>query len=73
MTTKAFLSLGPGGMKLEFEDADRISRDWPEDANDENGNYCCVCRLCGNEFTGHKRRFVCKVCCDKESINKDVL
>lgn len=38
------------------------SRDWPEDAEHENGNYSCRCYSCGNEFIGHKRRVVCRAC-----------
>lgn len=40
----------------------RIDGDWPEDSHLENGNYTSLCALCGESFTGHKRRFVCKVC-----------
>lgn len=36
--------------------------DWEEDFPHENGNYSNICKFCGNEFTGHKRRIVCKVC-----------
>lgn len=38
------------------------SRDWTEDFEHENGNYMCKCYVCGEFFTGHKRRVVCKVC-----------
>lgn len=37
-------------------------RDWPEDFNDENGNYSNMCLECGYHFIGHKRRRICKVC-----------
>jgi hypothetical protein len=37
-------------------------RDWPEDFSHENGNYFCRCCMCGNQFTGYKRRVVCKQC-----------
>ena len=38
-------------------------RDWPEDAVDEdNGQYMNTCYVCGNTFTGHKRRVTCKLC-----------
>ncbi len=37
-------------------------RDWPEDARLENGNYMVVCPRCGEQFMGHKRRALCKVC-----------
>ncbi len=36
--------------------------DWEEDKDLENGNYSCLCRQCGCEFTGHKRRIICKKC-----------
>lgn len=35
---------------------------WTEDFTHENGNYMNVCIFCKNEFKGHKRRVVCKVC-----------
>lgn len=34
--------------------------DWPEDAEQENGEYECSCAICGATFYGHKRRVVCK-------------
>ena len=37
-------------------------RDWTEDSSHENGNYFCRCCQCGEQFVGHKRRFVCKLC-----------
>jgi len=37
-------------------------KDWPEDFSHENGNYQCRCVGCGELFTGHKRRVVCKEC-----------
>lgn len=39
-----------------------IDGDWLEDSHLENGNYTSLCARCGESFTGHKRRFVCKVC-----------
>lgn len=36
--------------------------DWPEDFGHENGNYWCICANCHANFTGHKRRVVCKEC-----------
>lgn len=36
--------------------------DWPEDFSHENGNYFCLCAVCKKQFTGHKRRVVCKLC-----------
>ena len=38
---------------------------WPEDFNDENGNYLNKCCHCGNLFQGYKRRVVCKECANK--------
>ena len=35
--------------------------DYPEDAENENGNYSNLC-ICGTEFIGHKRRVMCRVC-----------
>lgn len=40
-------------------------RDWPEDFPHDNGMYMCKCSVCGEQFTGHKRRVVCKVCANK--------
>lgn len=46
------------------------SRDWPDDFQDENGNYSCMCFACGNIFTGHKRRNICKVCAEKSNLKQ---
>ena len=46
----------------------RTNRDWPEDFEDENGNYECKCLDCDNTFFGHKRRTVCKECYDNYII-----
>jgi hypothetical protein len=40
----------------------RAERDWPEDSSHENGNYLCHCSACQHDFTGHKRRTLCRVC-----------
>lgn len=40
----------------------RKDRDWPEDFAHENGQYFCTCSVCDRQFTGHKRRVVCKLC-----------
>jgi hypothetical protein len=37
-------------------------RDWMEDFSHENGSYQCLCCICEQEFIGHKRRVVCRVC-----------
>ena len=37
-------------------------RDWVEDFEHENGQYFCQCFECDEQFMGHKRRYVCKVC-----------
>lgn len=42
--------------------ARKSPRNWDEDASHENGNYECICVVCGNRFIGHKRRIVCKIC-----------
>ncbi len=39
-----------------------VDRDWPEDFNNENGNYSNRCMLCGFDFVGNKGRLVCKYC-----------
>lgn len=51
----------PAGFKL-LKDTTYEERSWPEDAAHENGNYSCCCVICLRQFTGHKRRVVCKVC-----------
>lgn len=51
----------PDGFKL-LRDSTHDERSWPEDASHENGNYYCLCGECGRQFTGHKRRGLCKVC-----------
>tara|TARA_R110000772_G_C13297052_1_gene438546 strand:+ start:2568 stop:2873 length:306 start_codon:yes stop_codon:yes gene_type:complete len=38
------------------------SEDWAEDSDHENGNYRNECCYCKRQFTGHKRRVVCKIC-----------
>ena len=43
------------------------SRDWPEDFSGENGCYLNRCCLCHETFTGHKRRYVCHVCADRDA------
>lgn len=40
---------------------------YPEDYPHENGNYINICRKCGNEFFGHKRRVWCKLCLNDSS------
>jgi hypothetical protein len=40
---------------------DSRPQDWPGDFHLENGNYYSKCR-CGRDFTGHKRRVVCRIC-----------
>lgn len=37
-------------------------RNWPEDYNDENGNYVNRCLYCEKHFRGHKYRRICKLC-----------
>lgn len=43
-------------------------QDWPEDAGHENGAYSCKCAACFQEFTGHKRRVVCKECATRAHL-----
>ncbi len=38
------------------------TRDFPEDAAHENGNYYNTCVTCDESFIGHKRRYTCRVC-----------
>jgi len=38
------------------------NRNFPEDYNQENGNYMNKCFYCKNYFTGNKHRFSCKLC-----------
>jgi hypothetical protein len=44
------------------------NRDWPEDFEINNGNYFCQCCLCNEQFTGHKRRVICKRCALAQGI-----
>jgi hypothetical protein len=37
-------------------------QDWPEDFAHGNGFYLCICAKCAAQFTGHKRRTVCRLC-----------
>ncbi len=41
-------------------------RDWTEDLAYENDNYYGECAICGNDFLGHKRRVICKVCAQEQ-------
>jgi len=43
------------------------ARDWPEDAEHENGQYFCACSVCKETFIGYKRRRLCKLCSAKEA------
>lgn len=40
----------------------RSDRDWPVDRYLDNGNYTCWCHRCEKEFTGYKRRKICRRC-----------
>ncbi len=42
-------------------------KDWKEDFNLENGKYLNKCIKCNTVFLGHKRRWICKECFEKES------
>ena len=39
--------------------------DFPDDADNENGNYDHICLECGEKFVGDKSRFLCKKCDEK--------
>lgn len=47
-----------------------LERDWPEDFHHENGNYLNRCSICDEEFMGHRRRVVCKVCSAPGKYNR---
>lgn len=51
----------PEGYKL-LKNTTHEERSYPEDASHENGNYFNVCHECLREFTGHKRRGICRAC-----------
>lgn len=44
-------------------------RDWTEDFAHDNGMYMNTCCNCGETFTGHKRRYTCKLCVAAEIVN----
>jgi hypothetical protein len=46
-------------------------RDWPEEFHLENGQYDCYCHVCGQRFTGHKRRATCKACTPAAEVIAD--
>ncbi len=46
---------------------ENTAKDYHEDAEHENGNYQNTCADCGEFFTGHKRRVICRLCRDKET------
>src|SRR5690606_30480947 len=37
-------------------------KNWTEDYKLDNGHYVCTCSVCKEQFYGHKRRVVCRVC-----------
>src|SRR5690242_8574154 len=45
-------------------------RDWLEDFEHENGQYQCICVMCGKSFIGHKRRTCCEICTPKQKIKQ---
>lgn len=47
-------------------------KNWEEDFPHENGNYYNMCRDCGEQFLGHKRRQVCKECANKKPIQQPI-
>ena len=49
-------------------------QDWIEDFHLENGCYFHICFECLSQFTGHKRRVICKTCLNyrfQPDISKD--
>jgi hypothetical protein len=49
-------------MSILIINGEVLSRDWPEDAVHENGNYNNECYICHNQFIAHKRTVCCKLC-----------
>ena len=52
----------------QLTEGETLEIDWKEDFSYENGNYMNTCTFCGNDFKGHKRRVVCKLCSDKMKL-----
>lgn len=52
-------------IRVKGFDAKTDEKSWQEDFKHENGNYCCICSVCGSDFIGHKRRVFCKKCAQK--------
>lgn len=46
------------------------SRDWIEDAGQENGNYSCHCVHCHLLFVGYKRRVTCRACYEEQKAEQ---
>ena len=57
-------------MEAWIEPSEGNVNDWPEDFEQENGNYVNVCVLCGEEFVGHKRRVFCRACAKTTSYQE---
>ena len=57
----------PEGYRL-LRSTTHEERSFPEDATSDNGNYYNTCCECGRQFTGHKRRIVCKVCINEKPM-----
>lgn len=58
--------------RVRFKFAQRMKasateRDWPSDYDQENGCYSNLCCECGEFFTGHERRAMCRVCASEAS------
>ena len=49
-----------------------LERNWIDDFKHENGNYNCICVFCKQDFIGHKRRVVCKVCSDEKGLTPKI-
>lgn len=48
-------------------------RDWTEHFHMENGNYIHFCCICKEQFKGHKRMYVCKLCYTKIPLKEKIL
>lgn len=48
--------------------ADENNRDWPEDFDQENGEYQNECYLCHEIFVGNKHRVECKRCVTLQKV-----
>lgn len=61
---------------MNFHELYDSARSWPEDYEQENGQYENICCICKERFLGNKHRVVCKECHQEEiqvlkNINKN--